>query len=84
MKKINWKKFWDDKANEDFVTSSGKTSLRKQDFFLYIFYINYSSRTKYNPENSNSLKSNLKETISSLIFAIIAATIVHNYIISSL
>ena len=50
-------------------------------FGLYIFYINYNSKSKYNPENSNSSKSNLKETISSLIFAIIAATIVHNYII---
>ncbi len=48
---------------------------------LYIFYINYDSKSKYNPDNSNSTKSNLKETISSLIFAIIAATIVHNYII---
>ena len=48
---------------------------------LYIFYINYDSQSKYNPDNSNSTKSNLKETISSLIFAIIAATIVHNYII---
>ena len=48
---------------------------------LYIFYINYNSKSKYNPDNSNSTKSNLKETISSLIFAIIAATIVHNYII---
>ena len=48
---------------------------------LYIFYINYDPQSKYNPDNSNSTKSNLKETISSLIFAIIAATIVHNYII---
>ena len=48
---------------------------------LYIFYINYNSKTKYKPENSNSSNNNLKETISSLIFAIIAATIVHNYII---
>jgi len=48
---------------------------------LYIFYINYDPKSKYNPDNSNSTKSNLKETISSLIFAIIAATIVHNYII---
>ena len=48
---------------------------------LYIFYINYNSKTKYNSESSNSSNKNLKETISSLIFAIIAATIVHNYII---
>ena len=48
---------------------------------LYIFYINYNSKTKYNSESSNSSNNNLKETISSLIFAIIAATIVHNYII---
>lgn len=39
MKKINWKKFWDVKANEDFISSSGKTSSRKEDFFIYIFYI---------------------------------------------
>ena len=48
---------------------------------LYIFYINYNSKTKYNPEDSDFLKTNFKETLSSLIFAIIAATIVHNYII---
>ena len=48
---------------------------------LYIFYINYDSKTKYETKNSSSLKTNFKETISSLIFAIIAATIVHNYII---
>ena len=48
---------------------------------LYIFYINYDSKTKYETENSSSVKTNFKETISSLIFAIIAATIVHNYII---
>ena len=50
-------------------------------FGLYIFYINYNSKTKYKPEDSDSLKTNFKETLSSLIFAIIAATIVHNYII---
>ena len=39
MQKINWNKFWDSKATEDFIASSGKTSSRKEDFFLYIFYI---------------------------------------------
>jgi len=48
---------------------------------LYVFYINYHSKTKYKPEESNSLKNTFKETVSSIVFAIIAATIVHNYII---
>ncbi len=39
MKKFNWNIFWDKKANEDFVASTGKTSSRKEDFFLYLYYI---------------------------------------------
>jgi len=48
---------------------------------LYIFYINYHSKTKYQSQESKPLSNNYIETLSSLIFAIIAATIVHNYII---
>tara|TARA_Y100000389_G_C17309738_1_gene437331 strand:- start:106 stop:807 length:702 start_codon:yes stop_codon:yes gene_type:complete len=39
MKKFNWNIFWDKKAKENFISSTGKTTLRKEDFFLYIYYI---------------------------------------------
>ena len=39
MKKFSWNNFWEKKAKEDFIKSTGKTSSRKQDFFLYIYYI---------------------------------------------
>jgi signal peptidase I len=48
---------------------------------FYIYYVNYVLNCEYELQESKKPKSNLRETVSSLIFAIIAATIVHNYII---
>ncbi|WP_299012358.1 signal peptidase I [uncultured Polaribacter sp.] len=46
---------------------------------LYIFYINYKTDAKYNAERSLKPRSELGEWVSSITFAIIAATLVHTY-----
>lgn len=46
---------------------------------LYIFYINYKEDAKYNAERSLKPRSELGEWVSSITFAIIAATLVHTY-----
>ncbi len=46
---------------------------------LYIFYINYATDAKYNAERSVKPRSELGEWVSSIAFAIIAATLVHTY-----
>lgn len=46
---------------------------------LYIFYINYGTDTKYNSDRSLKPQSELGEWVSSITFAIIAATLVHTY-----
>ena len=46
---------------------------------LYIFYINYVTDTKYNSDRSLKPQSELGEWVSSITFAIIAATLVHTY-----
>jgi len=47
---------------------------------LYIFYINYATDAKYNTDRSLKPQSELGEWISSIAFAIIAATLVHTYV----
>ena len=46
---------------------------------LYIFYISYATDAKYNAERSLKPRSELGEWVSSITFAIIAATLVHTY-----
>ena len=48
---------------------------------FYLYLINYSSTIHYISDRSLKSRTNLGETISSIAFAIIAATIVHNYFI---
>jgi signal peptidase I len=48
-------------------------------FGLYILYINYLTDSKYNANRSLKPRSELGEWISSITFAIIAATLVHTY-----
>ena len=45
----------------------------------YIFYINYATKLTYNVDRSLKPRSELGEWISSITFAIIAATLVHTY-----
>ncbi|WP_296636361.1 signal peptidase I [Polaribacter sp.] len=46
---------------------------------LYIFYINYFTEATFNSDRSLKPRSELGEWISSITFAIIAATLVHTY-----
>jgi len=46
---------------------------------LYIFYINYATDANYNADRILKPRSELGEWVSSIAFAIIAATLVHTY-----
>ncbi|ARV06272.1 signal peptidase I [Polaribacter sp. SA4-10] len=46
---------------------------------LYIFYINYATDAQYNADRNLKPRSELGEWVSSIAFAIIAATLVHTY-----
>jgi len=46
---------------------------------LYIYYINYATNAEYNTDRSLKPQSELGEWVSSIAFAIIAATLVHTY-----
>ena len=48
---------------------------------FYLYLINYASTIHYISERSLKSRTTLGETISSIAFAIVAATIVHNYFI---
>lgn len=47
---------------------------------LYIYYINYAQEHKYRPDRSLTPENKTGDTISSLLFAIIVATLVHTYV----
>ncbi|OYX84464.1 MAG: signal peptidase I, partial [Flavobacteriales bacterium 32-34-25] len=48
---------------------------------LYIFYVNYTQKLEYNKERSLHPKNKTADTVSSLLFAIIVATLVHTYFV---
>jgi len=48
---------------------------------LYIGYINYSKNLNYTPDRSLQPENKTADTVSSLLFAIIVATLVHTYAI---
>ena len=48
---------------------------------LYVYTLNYSKNHKYIPNRSLQQRTNFGETVGSILFAIVAATIVHNYVI---
>ena len=50
-------------------------------FGLSIFTLNYSKNLKHIPDRSLRPRTGFGETVSSILFAIVAATIVHNYFI---
>ena len=50
-------------------------------FGLYLFVVNYDSKTTYHKDRDLNSKSWFGEWISALMFAVIAATLVHNYFI---
>jgi len=48
---------------------------------FYIYYVNYVLDVEYNTDRSLHPKSGLGEWVSSIVFAIVAATLVHTYFI---
>jgi signal peptidase I len=50
-------------------------------FGLYIFYVNYTQKLQYVPNRSLNADNKTADTISSLLFAIIVATLVHTYVL---
>jgi signal peptidase I len=47
---------------------------------LYLYYVNYTQELNYVPDRSTVANSKTGDTISSILFAVIVATIVHTYI----
>ena len=71
---------------KEIIRSFGKKSTRETlivlfTFGFYIMYLNYSNDTKYSKDRSLEYSSSFSEWLDSMIFAIIAATIVHTYFI---
>ncbi|MFA9189461.1 signal peptidase I [Flavobacterium sp. FBOR7N2.3] len=50
-------------------------------FGLYIYYVNYTQKLEYTKERNLDPKNKTGDTISSLLFAIIVATLVHTYFV---
>jgi len=48
---------------------------------LYIYYVNYTQTLQHIPDRSLAPKSKVGDTVSSLLFAVIVATIVHGYVL---
>ena len=48
---------------------------------LYIYYVNYTQDVKHIPERELKAKSKSGDTVSSLLYAIIVATLVHTYVL---
>jgi signal peptidase I len=61
--------------------SSLDTFLGIATFGLYIFYVNYTQKLNYVSDRSLNPDNKTADTISSLLFAIIVATLVHTYIL---
>ena len=62
-------------------TSTTDTLLGIFTLGLYIYYINYTGNADYRPERELRAKSKSGDTVSSLLFAIVVATLVHTYVI---
>ena len=50
-------------------------------FGLYIYYINYTQKLNYVSDKSTTSENKTTDTLSSLLFAIIVATLVHTYFV---
>ncbi|MTH17192.1 signal peptidase I [Flavobacterium sp. LC2016-01] len=48
---------------------------------FYIYYVNYTQKLEYNANRDLTPKSKTADTVSSLLFAIIVATLVHTYVV---
>ena len=61
--------------------SSLDTFLGIATFGFYIYYINYTQKLSYISERNLDAENKTADTLSSLLFAIIVATLVHTYVI---
>ena len=61
--------------------SAKDTALVLLTFGLYIYKVNYSANPEHQPDRSLRPKTGFGETVSSILFAVVAATLVHNYFI---
>jgi len=61
--------------------SAKDTALVLLTFGLYIYTVNYSANPEHQPDRSLRPKTGFGETVSSILFAVVAATLVHNYFI---
>ncbi|MEK9614510.1 MAG: DUF5684 domain-containing protein, partial [Flavobacteriaceae bacterium] len=61
--------------------SAKDTLLVLATFGLYLFTLNYSQNPTHRADRSLQPKTGFGETVSSILFAVVAATIVHNYLI---
>ena len=50
-------------------------------FGFYIYYVNYTQKLEYNANRELRPQNKTADTISSLLFAIIVATLVHTYVV---
>ncbi|MDR7371988.1 signal peptidase I [Flavobacterium aquidurense] len=48
---------------------------------FYIYYVNYTQKLEYNANRSLTPENKTADTVSSLLFAIIVATLVHTYVV---
>jgi signal peptidase I len=48
---------------------------------FYIYYVNYTQKLEYNADRKLTPENRTADTVSSLLFAIIVATLVHTYIV---
>ena len=48
---------------------------------IYIYYVNYTQKLEYGADRSLSPQNKAADTVSSLLFAVVVATIVHTYFI---
>lgn len=48
---------------------------------FYIYYVNYTQKLEYNAERKLTPENRAADTVSSLLFAIIVATLVHTYVV---
>ncbi|TRW24717.1 signal peptidase I [Flavobacterium zepuense] len=61
-------------------TSTTDTLLGIFTLGFYIYYINYTQEVEYRPQRSLMAATKAGDTVSSLLFAIVVATIVHTYV----
>lgn len=72
--------FWIETARSFGFNKRHDTILVVLTFGLYLFYINYATEAKYVENRSNKPRTKLGEWVSAIAFAVIAATMVHTYV----